>query len=90
MFVLLLNAGVALDDARSQTMYLRERSDLAISIVRKDWIGKDTARVAELSKKLERQGVIVGVEGDVFEIGDFSFRTTDGVINDVRYIERSQ
>jgi len=87
LFVLLLNAGVALDDARSQTTHLRERSDLALSIVRNDWIGKDTARVVELSNELGRQGVIVGVEGGAFEIGDFIFETTDGVITDVRYIK---
>jgi len=88
LFVLLLNAGVALDDARSYSTHLRERSDLALSIVRKDWIGKDAASVTELSKELERQGVIVGPESNsAFGIGDFIFETKGGVVTEVRYID---
>lgn len=87
LFVLLLNAGVALDNARSQVTYLRERSDLALSIVRKNWIGKDATRVADLSKELERQGVIVGVEGNDFKVGDLIFETKGGVVTGVRYFD---
>ncbi len=87
LFVLLLDAGMALDNARSQTTYLRERCDLALTIVRKEWIGKDSKHVAELSKELERQGVIVGTERNVYKIGDFIFETSDGVVSGVRYID---
>lgn len=87
LFVLLLNAGAALDNARSQVTYLRERSDLALSIVRKNWIGEDATRVADLSKELERQGVIVGVEGNDFKIGDLIFETKGGVVTGVRYFD---
>lgn len=87
LLVLLLDAGVALDNARSQVTYLRERSDLALSIVRKNWIGKDAARVADLSKELERQGVIVGVEGNDFKVGDLIFETKGGVVTGVRYFD---
>ena len=88
LFVLLLNAGMELDNARSQTTYLRERSDLALTIVRKEWVGKDTASVIELSKELERQGVVVGPESSsAFGIGDFIFETKGGVVTEVRYID---
>lgn len=87
LFVLLLNGGVALDDARSEVVRLRARSDLALSIIRKDWIGKDATSIAELSKELERQGVIVGVEDSVFEIGDFIFETQGSLVTEVHYID---
>lgn len=87
LFVLLLDAGVALDNSRSQTSYLRERSELALTIVRKEWIGKDVKHVAELSKELKQQGVIVGTERNDYKIGDFIFETSDGVVSGVRYID---
>jgi hypothetical protein len=87
LFVLLLNAGSALDDARSEVARLRERSDLALSVVRKDWLGKDAASVADLSRQLEQQGVIVGTEGDSFKIGDFIFETKGSLVTRVRYID---
>lgn len=69
LFALLLDAGMELDNARSQTTYLQERSNLALTIVRKEWIGKDMASVVELSKELGRQGVIVDSEsGGTFGI----------------------
>jgi len=85
--VLLLDAGVALDDARSQVTYLRQRSDLALSIVRKDWIGKDAASIAKLSKELERQGVPVRVEEEAYEIGDVIFQSKGGLVTEVRYFD---
>lgn len=87
LFVLLLNGGSALNDARSEVVRLRERSDLALSLVRKDWIGREAARVKVLSKEFERQGVIVGIEGDAFKIGDFIFETQDGLVTEVHYID---
>jgi hypothetical protein len=87
LFMLLLNGGVALDNARSEVTRLRERSNLALSIVRKDWLGKKAASLADLSRELERQGVIVGVEGDTFKVGDFIFETKGGVVTEVRYID---
>ena len=87
LFALLLDAGVALDNSRSQTSYLRERSELALTIIRKEWIGKDAKHVAELSKKLKQQGVVVGTEGNDYKIGDFIFETSDGVVSGVRYLD---
>jgi hypothetical protein len=86
-FVLLLNAGAALDDARSEVARMRERSDLALSVLRKDWIGKDIASVTNLSKDLERQGAIVKDRAGSFEIGQLVFHTKDGVVTEIRYID---
>lgn len=43
LFVLLLNAGSALDDRTSSVARLRERGDLALAVIRRDWVGKDMA-----------------------------------------------
>ena len=87
LFFLLLNSGTALDDSRSQTAYLRERSDLALSIIRKDWIGKGEKNVAELSEELERKGIIVGDDGNNFKVGDLIFKMQKGSVVEVHYID---
>ena len=85
--VLLLNGGAALEDSRSEVVRLRERSNLALSIVRNDWLGKNKASVTNLSKGLEQHGVIVGVEGNNFKIGDFIFETNGDSVIKVNYID---
>ena len=87
LLALLLNAASALDDARSEVMRLRERSDLALAVVRRDWLGRDVASLTDLSRVLEKSGVIVGTEGASVEIGDFIFETKDGLVTVVRYID---
>jgi hypothetical protein len=87
LFVLLLDAGVALDNSRLQNSYLRERSELALTIIRKEWIGKDEKDVAKLSQELKQQGVIVGIESNNYKVGDFIFEASDGVVTGVRYID---
>lgn len=87
LFLLLLNAGSALGDARSEVARLRERSDLALVVVHKDWLGKDAASVADLSRELGQKGLIVGTEGSSFKIGDFIFETKDGFVTGVHYID---
>lgn len=84
--VILLNGGAALTDARSEVERLRERSNVALSVVRKKLIGKDATSINELSREFERQGVIVGVEDGIIEIGDLIFKTRDGMITEVYYI----
>ncbi len=86
LFGLLLNAGSILGDARSEEAHLRERSDLALTIVRKDWVGKEATSVVALSRQLEQNGVIVGTEGSSIKIGDFIFDSKDGLITGVRYM----
>lgn len=87
LFVLLLNAGVALDNARSQTSFLRERSNLALLIVRKEWIGENVEHLVELYKEFERQGVVVGIEKNNFKIGDIIFETKNNVVTELHYID---
>jgi len=85
MFILLLNAGGSLGDARSQVDHLNTRSEFVLSILREDWVGKDEASVITLSSKLEQQGVIVGKENNLYEIGELIFVIHDGVVIDVHY-----
>src|SRR4051812_47273065 len=87
LFALLLNAGSALDDARSEVARLRERSDLALAIIRKDWIGKDAASIASLSKEFEKQGVIVATERNSINIGPLILDTKDDAVTGVHYID---
>lgn len=84
---LLLNAAAALDDARSEATRQHQRSALALSIIRKEWFGKEVARVTALSKELQREGVIVGTENGAIEIGDLVVEVERGVVTDVRYID---
>lgn len=88
LFVLLLNAGTTLDDARSEVTRLRERNELVLSITRKEWIGKEAASVADLASEFERQGVIAKKTKDgSFEIGDLIFEIKDDVVTQVRYFD---
>ncbi len=86
-FALLLNAGGALDDARSEVERLRERSDLALVILRKNWLGTEVTSLSTLSKDLRQQGVIVKNHEGVYEIGDIVFETKGGLIKDLRYFD---
>ena len=87
VFVLLLNAGSAMDDARSETERIRVRSDLALSIIRNDWLGKKETSVIALSNEMKRKGVIVGIENGLLEIGDLIFAIENGIVIDVHYID---
>ncbi|HPN80205.1 hypothetical protein [Dokdonella sp.] len=88
LFVLLLNAGVALDDSKLEVLRLRERSELVLRITRKDWIGKEATSVADLAHEIGRQGVITKRTKDgSFEIGDLIFEIKDGVVTQVRYFD---
>ncbi|MEW6301752.1 MAG: hypothetical protein AB1671_29155 [Thermodesulfobacteriota bacterium] len=87
VFTLLLNAGSMLDDSRSEASRLRDRSNLALEILRKDWVGRDVTAVASLSEELAQKGVIVGSEEGAVEVGDLVFVVKSGVITEVRYID---
>lgn len=86
-FFLLLNGGAALDDARSEVGRLTERSNLALSIVEKEWIGKDSSKLLDLSQRLEKEGVIVKRKGSTHEIGDIVFETENNIVVGVRYLD---
>lgn len=84
---LLLNGGVALDDARSEVIRLRERNNLALSIVRNDWLGQNKASIVNLSRELKKKGVNVGFEDNNLKIGDFIFVMKDDSVINVNYID---
>jgi len=88
LFVLLLNAGSELDDARSQTTYLSERNALMLTVARKAWIGRDTDSVEALATELEREGVVVRrIENGSFELGDVVIEVKDGAVTQLRYFD---
>lgn len=84
---LLLNAGVVLDNAQSVADQLWDRRKVALFIMRKDWIGRSATKVDDLARELEREGVVIGLERDLREIGDFVFYIEEGVVVDVRDID---
>lgn len=84
---LLLDAGIVLDNARSVADQLWDRREVALHIMRRDWIGRSADEVDDLAQELKREGVIVGVEGNVREIGEFLFYIDDGVVVDVQDFE---
>ena len=83
----LLDAGVVLDNARSQADRYRNRADLSLRLIRKEWIGRTSASVGELSKELQQSGTTVGTEGSSFEVGDLVFETKEGKVTAVRYLD---
>ena len=87
LFILLLNAGKALDNSRTEVMRLSERSDLALSIIRKEWIGRGVPEVSKLQNEAENKGITTGVEKNTFELGDVIFETESGSVTEVRYID---
>lgn len=86
-FSLLLNGGAALDNARTEVDRLNDRSDLALSIIQSEWVGKDSSNLSDLSQRLEKEGIIVKRKGNTHEIGDIIFETENGVVVSVRYFD---
>lgn len=85
--IMLLNAGFALDNSRSQAKFLQERIELALTIIRRDWISMNISGVSKLSENLQREGAIVGVKGDSIKIGDFVFVADKGLVKSVQYLK---
>jgi hypothetical protein len=84
----LLDAGALIDGAKYRVERLRERSDLALFVIRKEWVGEEAAGVAALSHESGRQGMIAKKAPDgSFEIGDLIFEIKDGVVTQVRYFD---
>jgi hypothetical protein len=83
----LLDAGIVLDNARSQADRYRTRADLSLRLIQKEWIGRTAERVGELSKELQQSGTTVGTEGSSLEIGDLVFETKEGRVTAVRYLD---
>jgi hypothetical protein len=88
LLILLFDAGLALDDSRTQSSHLRKRSELALMIARKDWIGRSSKSVEDLATELEQQGITAKRREDgSFEIGTVVFETRDGVVTQMRYFD---
>lgn len=87
LLVLLVDAGVVLDNARSEADLLWERRQLALEIIRRQWVGRPAAELDDLARDLAGGGVLVGREGDVREIGDFLFEVEEGVVTGVRDLD---
>lgn len=84
---LLLDAGIMLDNARSQVDLLWERREQALEIMRRDWLGRSADEVDSLARDLEAQGIPIGTEGDTREIGDFLFEIKDGLVTHIRDLD---
>ncbi|MBD9480098.1 hypothetical protein [Pseudoxanthomonas sp. PXM02] len=81
----LLNGGSALTDARSQVGYLEERSELALSFVREQWVGRTRADLLQAAEAARKRGVIVKDHPEVVEVGDISFHVANDRITGVTY-----
>lgn len=89
-FLLLLDSGTALDDARSEVARQRERSNQSISIIRSDWVGRPSHEVELLSKSMSDLGVLVGKDDEdveIGEIGEMIFELKQGAVTNVRYMD---
>jgi len=82
----LFDAAVELDSARSEASRQRARNTLTLKVIRHDWVGSRVSAVEELSRKLQQEGVIVGTEDEVIEVGDLLFESKQGTVTDVNYI----
>lgn len=83
LFVLLVDAGIVVDNANSQADALWERRNVALRIIRLDWIGRPARELEALASELEADGVIIDSEGNAREIGDFVFEVEDGIVTAV-------
>lgn len=82
--ILLLDAGIVLDNARSEVDVLWERRQVALKIINRCWAGRHVDELNELAGRLERQGVLVDPDRDGLEVGDFIFYVEGGLVTRVR------
>ncbi len=86
-FALLLDSGIALDDARSEVDRQRDRANRILIIVKRDWAGRPVGDVVKLSDEFHDKGVIVKVQKDRVEIEDVVFEIENGSVVDVHYFD---
>lgn len=86
-FALLLDSGIALDDARSEAGRQRDRANRILIIVKRDWTGRPVGDVVKLSDEFHDRGAIVKVRKDRVEIEDVIFEIENGGVVDVRYFD---
>ena len=86
-FTLLLDDGMALNDARSEVERQRDRGDRALMIIKRDWVGRSLGDVLELSNELHDGGAIVKVYANYVEIDDLIFDVDRDIVVDLRYFD---
>lgn len=89
LFLLLLDAGIQLDNARSVVDILWERRQLALELINREWVGRSVNELEELASELEEDGILVGHDKDGREIGDFMFSVEGGIVTEVRDLDSS-
>jgi hypothetical protein len=84
LLLLLLDAGIQLDNVRSEVDRLSERRQLALDLLNRHWVGRTVDEVDGLAKELSEDGVLIGREGELREIGEFVFYVESGTVTEVR------
>ena len=87
LLLLLLNAAIELDNARTQARFLEHRSEVAILLVRAGWIGDKARDLEFLGERIRSKGVGGQVRRSGIEIGDFVFESSEGLVSDVFYFD---
>jgi hypothetical protein len=87
LFYLLVDAGVSLDDARSEVDVLWNRRKETLKILQHDWVGKSVDELSDLEREAEAAGIPLGTEGENREVGDFIFYVERGTVVDVRDLD---
>ena len=65
----------------------RQRSELALLVIRREWIGRPADTLMRLAKEIEQKGTTVVARDGMFEMGDLVFELRAGVVANVRYID---
>jgi hypothetical protein len=86
-FVLLVDAGISIDGARTRADRLQGRSELSLYFLKKRWVGESRAEVMGAAKELEQKDVIVKNYSDVIEVGDIIFDISNDKVSDIRYMD---
>ena len=86
-FVLLIDAGISLDGARARTDQLQERGKVSLVLVKHGWVGGSRANLLNMTKCLEKYGVIVMNHPEAVEVGEIVFSISDDEVVDVRYMD---
>lgn len=86
-FSLLLDGGIALDDARSEVDRQRNRSNRMLMVVKRDWIGRSVGEVLVLSDEFHDRGAVVKAHEDRIEIEDVVFEIENDSVMDVNFFD---
>lgn len=86
-FLLLINAGLELDNARSETSRQRDRSNISLLIINSYWKGKDQSELDKIIPIVQQPGMVIEKETELVQIGDLLFHLRNGKIYDVIYLD---